>query len=92
VTELQPQADGHQVTLDDGMQVQSRCVIIATGVSYRRLDIPALDALTGAGVFYGAPVSEAPAMVAPTSTSSAGPIPPARPQSTRPHTPNGSPC
>ena len=62
VTALQAEADGHQVTLDDGTQVQSRCVIIATGVSYRRLDIPALDALTGAGVFYGAPVSEAPAM------------------------------
>ena len=62
VTALQPQADGHTVTLDDGTQVHSRCVIIATGVSYRRLDIPPLDALTGAGVFYGAPVSEAPAI------------------------------
>ena len=62
VTALQPHGDGHQVTLDDGTEVQSRCVVIATGVSYRRLDIPALDALTGAGVFYGAPVSEAPAM------------------------------
>jgi thioredoxin reductase (NADPH) len=62
VTGLQPEADGHRVTLDDGTQVHCRCVIIATGVSYRRLDIPALDALTGAGVFYGAPVSEAPAM------------------------------
>ena len=32
----------------------------ATGASYRRLGIPALEALIGAGVFYGGPVSEAP--------------------------------
>jgi thioredoxin reductase (NADPH) len=37
-------------------------VIIATGVTYRRLSIPALDRLIGAGVFYGAPGVEAPAM------------------------------
>ena len=36
--------------------------IIATGVSYRRLGIPSLDALTGAGVFYGAATTEATAM------------------------------
>jgi thioredoxin reductase (NADPH) len=62
VTALQPEAGGHSVTLDDGTQVQSRSVVIATGVAYRRLGIAPLDALTGSGVFYGAPVSEAPAM------------------------------
>jgi thioredoxin reductase (NADPH) len=62
VTALQPEAGGHRVTLDDGTQVQSHSVVIATGVSYRRLGIAPLDALTGSGVFYGAPVSEAPAM------------------------------
>ena len=50
------------ITLADGTEVRSRAVIIATGVSYRRLGIPALDALTGAGVFYGAATTEAPAM------------------------------
>lgn len=35
---------------------------MATGVSYRRLGIPRLEALTGAGVFYGAAVTEAKAM------------------------------
>ena len=37
-------------------------MIVATGMAYRRLGIPALDALTGAGVFYGAAASEAKAM------------------------------
>jgi thioredoxin reductase (NADPH) len=57
-------ARGHErvVTVAGGGEVRSRAVIIATGVSYRRLGIPALDTLTGAGVFYGAAASEAAAM------------------------------
>jgi thioredoxin reductase (NADPH) len=50
------------VTVAGGDQVRSRAAVIATGVSYRRLGIPSLDALTGAGVFYGAATSEAKAM------------------------------
>ena len=50
------------VTVRGGGQVRSRAVVIATGVSYRRLGIPWLDALTGAGVFYGAATSEAKAL------------------------------
>ncbi|HVX28870.1 MAG TPA: FAD-dependent oxidoreductase [Nitrolancea sp.] len=52
----------HVITLTDGSQTVARAIIIATGVEYRRLDIPALDRLIGAGVFYGAPGVEAPAM------------------------------
>ena len=37
-------------------------MVIATGVTYRRLDVPGLDALLGAGVFYGAAVTEAAAL------------------------------
>jgi thioredoxin reductase (NADPH) len=55
------QADGaHTIALSDGTVVHSRCVIVATGVSWRRLDVPRLDELSGAGVSYGAAVSEAP--------------------------------
>jgi len=50
------------VTVRDGSQVTARAVVLAMGVSYRRLGIPALEALTGAGVFYGAAVTEAEAM------------------------------
>ena len=50
------------VAVAGGSEIRSRAVVIATGVSYRRLGIPSLDALTGAGVFYGAATSEAKAM------------------------------
>jgi thioredoxin reductase (NADPH) len=50
------------VALGDGSQAASRAVVLATGVRYRRLGVPGLEALTGAGVFYGAAASEAQAM------------------------------
>ena len=50
------------LSLDDGRSVSARSVILATGASYRRLGIPELEQLTGAGVFYGGPVSEAPSL------------------------------
>jgi thioredoxin reductase (NADPH) len=55
--------DGHyELGLSDGSVLAARTVIIATGATYRRLGIPALEDLQGRGVFYGAAVSEAPAM------------------------------
>jgi len=55
--------DGHyRLQLSDGGVLAARTVIIATGAAYRRLGIPALEELQGRGVFYGAAVSEAPAM------------------------------
>jgi len=48
--------------LTDGRTIHARVVILATGASYRRLDIAGLDELIGAGVFYGGPVSEAPTL------------------------------
>ena len=59
---LETRGDVHIITLTDGSTVTARAVIIATGVEYRRLDIPALVRLIGAGVFYGAAGVEAPAM------------------------------
>ncbi len=50
------------VTLTDGTEVAGRAVIVATGASYRRLDIPSLEAFSGVGVFYGSAVTEAQAM------------------------------
>ena len=61
-TRLQPVSTGRALTLADGSRAVSRTVVIATGVSYRRLPVPGLDALLGAGVFYGAAVTEAKAM------------------------------
>jgi thioredoxin reductase (NADPH) len=61
-TALERSGDGFIVSLADGRQASGRAVILATGASYRRLGIPSLEALGGAGVFYGGPVSEAPAL------------------------------
>jgi thioredoxin reductase (NADPH) len=58
VVGLEPAADGFVLRLAGGRDSHARSVLIATGVSYRRLDAPGLDALIGAGVFYGATTSE----------------------------------
>jgi thioredoxin reductase len=50
------------VLLRDGSAAVARAVVIATGVSYRRLGVPAAEALVGAGVFYGSALAEAPAL------------------------------
>jgi thioredoxin reductase (NADPH) len=59
---LERQDDDRIVQLRDGTKVRARAVLIATGVKWRRLGVPRLDALIGAGVFYGAAVSESRAM------------------------------
>jgi thioredoxin reductase (NADPH) len=55
---------GHDrvVRLSDGGEVAAKAVILATGVAWRRLGVPALEALAGSGVFYGAAGTEARAM------------------------------
>jgi thioredoxin reductase (NADPH) len=63
VTDLRRDGDGLSVTLSDSGQVGTRAVLLATGASYRRLDVPDLEALSGAGVFYGGTASEAPVTV-----------------------------
>ena len=62
VTGLNRVGDRLLVTLSDDLRVGARAVILATGAAYRRLGIPALEALNGAGVFYGGPAAEAHAM------------------------------
>jgi thioredoxin reductase (NADPH) len=52
----------HVVALEDGSEVRSRAVIIATGMSYRRLTGAGLESLVGAGVFYGAATVQAQAV------------------------------
>jgi thioredoxin reductase (NADPH) len=47
------------ITLSDGSEISCQALLIATGVSYRRLEIPGVDKLTGAGVYYGAAATEA---------------------------------
>jgi thioredoxin reductase (NADPH) len=54
------QADGyHVVGLADGEDLVAHAVLVATGVRYRRLDIPGLDRLEGSSVYYAATEFEA---------------------------------
>jgi thioredoxin reductase (NADPH) len=50
------------VSLSGHSGVQASALVLATGASYRRLGVPELEEMNGAGVFYGGPASEAPGM------------------------------
>ena len=58
-TGLEARGSDRMVRLSDGGEVAARAVILATGVAWRRLGVPALEALAGSGVFYGAAGTEA---------------------------------
>ena len=62
-TAIRREGDRLHVALSDGGEVSARAVILATGATYRRLGVPEIEALVGAGVFYGGPASEAPTTV-----------------------------
>jgi thioredoxin reductase (NADPH) len=49
----------HIVTLSNGSTVTTQALLVATGVSYRLLDVPGADRLAGAGLYYGAAITEA---------------------------------
>ncbi len=62
VTALTRLGDLFSISLEDERHVTARAVILTLGATYRRLGVPALEDLTGAGVFYGGSASEAPAL------------------------------
>jgi thioredoxin reductase (NADPH) len=47
------------LTVADGAEIGCRALLIATGIAFRKLDVPGLEKLNGAGVYYYAPMSEA---------------------------------
>jgi thioredoxin reductase (NADPH) len=56
---LRAEGAGRIVELSDGGTLSSNCILIASGVSYRQLDTPGFPELTGAGIYYGAALTEA---------------------------------
>ena len=55
--------DGDRIVrLFDGTELRARAVVVATGIEWRRLGVPRVEALVGAGVFYGVAASESRAM------------------------------
>ena len=63
VTGLEQEGNHLLVELSDGGPVRTRAVLLTMGASYRRLGVPSLEALRGAGVYYGGATSEAPGLV-----------------------------
>lgn len=47
------------IKLSNSVELSCHALIIASGVSYRRLDVPGVDRLTGCGVYYGSALTEA---------------------------------
>jgi thioredoxin reductase (NADPH) len=56
---LRVEGAGRIVELTGGAELSANCVLIASGVSYRRMPAPGFSELTGAGVYYGAALTEA---------------------------------
>lgn len=56
---LEVEGTGRLVRLSGGGALSANTVLIASGVSYRKLDTPGFEELTGAGIYYGAALSEA---------------------------------
>ena len=59
VTGFETRGPVRAVLLDGSSAVEARAVLVATGVSYRRLEVPGLDGIGYRGVYYGASASEA---------------------------------
>ncbi|MFE5589115.1 FAD-dependent oxidoreductase [Streptomyces sp. NPDC056549] len=59
VTGLTPQDDEYVVTFADGSTARAGAVVLASGVWYRRLDVPDINRLEGISVYYAATVHEA---------------------------------
>src|SRR5690606_7770806 len=49
----------HIVILSDGSEITCKALLLASGVTVRRLESPGVEQLTGAGIYYGAAVTEA---------------------------------
>lgn len=59
-TAIRREGERLHVALSDGGEVSAPALILATGATYRRLGVPEIEALVGAGVFYSGPAYEAP--------------------------------
>jgi thioredoxin reductase (NADPH) len=60
VTNISVEGSTRLVHVADGATLRCHSVVLATGVSYRTLDVPGSEGLQGAGIYYGAGMSEAP--------------------------------
>jgi thioredoxin reductase (NADPH) len=59
LVDISTEGSGYRAHLSDGTSVLGRTLLLASGVEWRRLEVPGIDELLGTGVYYGAGPSEA---------------------------------
>jgi thioredoxin reductase (NADPH) len=59
LSDITSDGPGYVAQLSDGTALRSRAMLVASGVDWRRLEVPGIDELLGSGVYYGAGPSEA---------------------------------
>jgi len=59
VCSIQAGVPWHVLTLEDGVRVRARAIVLSIGVAYRALNLPGLEQFVGAGIYYGAARTEA---------------------------------
>jgi len=59
VTRVRSEGPYHIITLADGGELSCHAIVISTGVQWRKLDVPGMERLQGAGIYYGAGSTEA---------------------------------
>jgi thioredoxin reductase (NADPH) len=58
-TKVRVDGSSRFITLSNGVEIGCRALLIATGIAYRKVDVPGVEELNGAGVYYYAPMTEA---------------------------------
>lgn len=61
VVKLETNGSARRLEFSDGSEIAAHSVILATGVSYRTLQAPGVDDLSGRGIYYGSATTEGPA-------------------------------
>jgi thioredoxin reductase (NADPH) len=59
VSGIRVEGSARVVRLADGSEIAGRALLVASGIAYRKLNIPGSEKLLGAGVYYYAPMSDA---------------------------------
>ncbi len=59
VMSIQTQDNYKHIALDDGSEVRTKSIVVATGVNYRKLPAEGVEQYTGAGIYYGSSMTEA---------------------------------
>ncbi|MDX6283917.1 MAG: thioredoxin reductase [Kribbellaceae bacterium] len=60
VVKLETNGSARRLQFSDGSEIAAHSVILATGVSYRTLEAPGVEDLSGRGIFYGSATTEGP--------------------------------